>query len=242
MRHEWVVRFDYGKVRPWVTRRTATMDGRREAIVAIAGPDKLVLSGPRLPKRHDGRHVGQLRGRGGRRAHLRHHLGPLVARRTRAGRPRPARSSGPAARRSAGAMCAAPTSRTASCRTQPADPAAAHPRGDRRDRGGPHHVVARGLRWRAQLGLPLHLAARRRAHHRDPADGRLHRRGPSCGAPGCCAPSPGIPRTCRSCTPSTVPAGCPSASSTTCRATSGPHPCGSATARSTSARPTCSAR
>ena len=41
----------------------------------------------------------------------------------------------------------------------------------------------------------------------------------ACGAAGCCAPSPATPRTCRSCTPWTAPASCPSASSTTCPAT-----------------------
>ncbi|MGI8646450.1 MAG: glycoside hydrolase family 15 protein [Nocardioides sp.] len=56
MRHEWVVRFDYGKVRPWVRRRR---DGAEEAIVAVAGPDKLVLRGPRLPRAVDGRHADE---------------------------------------------------------------------------------------------------------------------------------------------------------------------------------------
>ena len=44
----WVVRLDYGEVRPWVRRR-----GRRgeELIVAIAGPDKLVLRGPGCRRR-----------------------------------------------------------------------------------------------------------------------------------------------------------------------------------------------
>ncbi|WP_067432161.1 glycoside hydrolase family 15 protein [Nocardioides jensenii] len=53
LRHEWVVRTDYGKVRPWVRR--AKLDGI-EVIVAIAGPDKLVLRGPRLPHASDHRH------------------------------------------------------------------------------------------------------------------------------------------------------------------------------------------
>ena len=55
--------------------------------------------------------------------------------------------------------------------------AAADPRGDRRDRRRPDHLAARGLRRRAQLGLPLLLAARRRAHPRVAARGRLHRGG-----------------------------------------------------------------
>ncbi len=55
MRHEWVVRFSYGKIRPWVTRRDDE-EGRR-IISATAGPDMLVLRGDRLPKASDGRHV-----------------------------------------------------------------------------------------------------------------------------------------------------------------------------------------
>ncbi|HEV7194562.1 MAG TPA: glycoside hydrolase family 15 protein [Pedococcus sp.] len=55
MRHEWVVRFDYGKVRPWVTRGTGhRLDG--DVIRAVAGPEMLVLRGTRLPRAHDGRH------------------------------------------------------------------------------------------------------------------------------------------------------------------------------------------
>ena len=53
VRHDWVVRTDYGKVRPWVTRDTAHGN---EVVVAIAGPDKFVLRGPRLPRGHEGHH------------------------------------------------------------------------------------------------------------------------------------------------------------------------------------------
>jgi GH15 family glucan-1,4-alpha-glucosidase len=45
-RHEWVVRLDYGRIAPWVRRRDI---GGVEVITAVAGPDKLVLRGPRLP-------------------------------------------------------------------------------------------------------------------------------------------------------------------------------------------------
>jgi GH15 family glucan-1,4-alpha-glucosidase len=55
MKHEWVVRFDYGKVKPWVTRRPDA-DGR-EVVSAIAGPDMVVLRGSRLPKAVDGKHA-----------------------------------------------------------------------------------------------------------------------------------------------------------------------------------------
>jgi GH15 family glucan-1,4-alpha-glucosidase len=53
MRHEWVVRTDYGEVHPWVRRRRV---GDETVIVSIAGPDQLVLRGPRLPHRADHRH------------------------------------------------------------------------------------------------------------------------------------------------------------------------------------------
>jgi len=57
LRHEWVVRFGYGKIKPWVTRGKDSDD--RPIITAIAGPDKLVLRGTRLPKARDGSHVDE---------------------------------------------------------------------------------------------------------------------------------------------------------------------------------------
>ncbi|MGI8433679.1 MAG: glycoside hydrolase family 15 protein [Nocardioidaceae bacterium] len=57
MRHEWVVRFGYGKVRPWVTR--GSDPNAVPCISAIAGPDMLVLRGARLPKAVDGTHVDE---------------------------------------------------------------------------------------------------------------------------------------------------------------------------------------
>ncbi|QIK76240.1 glycoside hydrolase family 15 protein [Nocardioides piscis] len=56
VRHEWVVRFDYGSHRPWVSRRQV---GGQEVIVATAGPDKLMLRGPRLPRAVDGHHADE---------------------------------------------------------------------------------------------------------------------------------------------------------------------------------------
>ena len=53
VRHSWVVRFDYGLIRPWVHRES--VDGRT-MLVAVAGPDKLVLTGPRIPPAVDGHH------------------------------------------------------------------------------------------------------------------------------------------------------------------------------------------
>ena len=49
LRHEWVVRFGYGEIVPWVHRERDAASGE-EVLVAVAGPDKLVLRGPRLPR------------------------------------------------------------------------------------------------------------------------------------------------------------------------------------------------
>ncbi len=56
VRHDWRVRTDYGRVRPWVSREQAHDE---DVVVAVAGPDKLVLRGPRLPRGHDGHHVDE---------------------------------------------------------------------------------------------------------------------------------------------------------------------------------------
>ncbi len=53
MLHCWLVRFDYGLIRPWVHRGEVA---GRASIIATAGPDKLILTGPRLPPAVDGRH------------------------------------------------------------------------------------------------------------------------------------------------------------------------------------------
>ncbi len=55
MEHEWVVRFGYGKVVPWVSRQ-ADPHGDGTIITAVAGPDMLVLRGDRLPRAKGGRH------------------------------------------------------------------------------------------------------------------------------------------------------------------------------------------
>ncbi|MBZ5740370.1 glycoside hydrolase family 15 protein [Nocardioides mangrovi] len=56
MRHEWVVRLDYGAIVPWVRRQTLHGEA---VITAIGGPDRLVLRGPRLPRPSDHRHVDE---------------------------------------------------------------------------------------------------------------------------------------------------------------------------------------
>ena len=119
----------------------------------------------------------RLRGRRRRVAHLLDHLGAVPSRPPRMDGLRAShRGHDQGGRRVGGAV---PGRRTA-CRGRTslaAHPAAAHPRGDGRDRRRADDLAARGLRRRTQLGLPLLLAARRRAHPRVAGRRRLHRRG-----------------------------------------------------------------
>ncbi|QFQ30103.1 glycoside hydrolase family 15 protein [Janibacter melonis] len=62
MEHEWVVRFAYGKVTPWVTHTTHHGD---DLLTAIAGPDMLVLRGSRLPHPDDHHHRDRFEVRAG---------------------------------------------------------------------------------------------------------------------------------------------------------------------------------
>ena len=55
MRHEWVVRFGYGAVCPWV-HRIVDQHGH-PALHAVAGPDMVVLRGTRLPTAAGRRHT-----------------------------------------------------------------------------------------------------------------------------------------------------------------------------------------
>src|SRR5688572_14326265 len=64
VQHEWAVRMDYGETHPWVRRRR--IDGE-EVITAVAGPDQLVLRGPRLPKASGRRHTDEFEVREGDR-------------------------------------------------------------------------------------------------------------------------------------------------------------------------------
>lgn len=66
MRHEWIVRFGYGKTVPWVTRvPDASSHGADEALQAIAGPDRVTLRGPRLPTAADSFHTDEFDVRAG---------------------------------------------------------------------------------------------------------------------------------------------------------------------------------
>lgn len=56
MRQELVVRFGYGEVLPWVRR---THENGGPGILAMAGPDALLLRGTHLPHAADHRHAGE---------------------------------------------------------------------------------------------------------------------------------------------------------------------------------------
>ena len=89
----------------------------------------------------------------------------------------------------------------------------------RRHRGRADHLAARGHRRRAELGLPLLLAARRHDHAGGAAAHRLYRRGRGLAASGSGARSPATRATCRSCTGWPASAGSPSGRPTGCPAT-----------------------
>ncbi|NYF99623.1 glycoside hydrolase family 15 protein [Janibacter cremeus] len=55
MEHEWIVRTNYGLIRPWVAH-SAGHERDEDVITAIAGNDMLVLRGSRLPHADHGHH------------------------------------------------------------------------------------------------------------------------------------------------------------------------------------------
>ncbi len=60
MEHEWIVRLGYGKTVPWLRHEPDPSDhGGDAALVAVAGPDMLILRGPRLPHPDNARHVDE---------------------------------------------------------------------------------------------------------------------------------------------------------------------------------------
>ena len=150
-------------------RRAGHHRDRRPGHAGAPGPAAPV--GRRRPSR------GRVRRERGPRADVRDHVDPVVRRRPGPGRHRRPDRVLPAGRGRVDLRRA--HGHPARRRRAPlaADPAAAHPRADRRHRRGADDLPAGGLRRRAQLGLPLLLAARRRAHPPGPARRRLHRRG-----------------------------------------------------------------
>ncbi len=59
VQHEWVVRFGYGAIEPWVSR--VRDDAGDKCIRAVAGPDSLLLRGDRLPSARNRRHADEFR-------------------------------------------------------------------------------------------------------------------------------------------------------------------------------------
>ena len=172
MRHEWVVRMDYGAIRPWVRRRDIRGE---EVITAVAGPDKLVLRGPRLPVADENRHLDEFVVEAGDVLTFSMTWIPSYER------------TPPSADPPIEQTIADESAWAARCHDD-----VPHADVVRRSlltlrlmtheqTGGivaaPDHLAARGLRRRAQLGLPLLLAARRRPDHRVAHRRRLHRRG-----------------------------------------------------------------
>ena len=117
-------------------------------------------------------------------------------------------------------------------------------RADRRDRRRADHVAARGDRRRPQLGLPLHVGARRELHDRRARRERLRLRGVPVLRLLRATPRPAAwpaVRACRSCTASGASASSPSTSSTPWPGTAAADRCASATARGTRPSSTCTA-
>ncbi|MFJ7749752.1 glycoside hydrolase family 15 protein [Arthrobacter sp. NPDC097144] len=67
MRQELEVRFNYGTVLPWMRRDP---DPHGERLLAVAGPNALVLRGDNLPRAEDHKHVGRFTVRAGERVDM----------------------------------------------------------------------------------------------------------------------------------------------------------------------------
>ncbi len=143
MRHSWIVRFDYGRIRPWVHREE--VEGH-EALVAVAGPDKLVLSGPRIPPAVDGHHEETFEVRAGETLDFVLTWVPSYRGAARAPRRRHAPRVHP--RGAAGLGRRLRVRRAVAPRggAQPGHPARPHARGHRRHRRRTDHLAAGGLR------------------------------------------------------------------------------------------------
>jgi len=160
MRTELVMRFDYG-----FDCSLGATHRRKKTIVAIAGPDGLVLRTPVLLDPEAMTHTAEFTVHKGNRVPFRAHLVPVG--RAGAGNrwmqrrrsPRPSRSG------STGWPTAAMTAPYKPRGAPVIDRAeGAHVRANRCDRGRTDDVVAGADRRSAQLGLPLLMAARRNVH------------------------------------------------------------------------------
>ena len=194
MRMDLVIRFGYGSIVPWV--RAA--DGLS---CAVAGPDALSLWTPVDTRGEDMTTVAEFTVSATEHMSLRPHLVSLP----RGCRRAPSTPATPSTTPRAGGRTGPSLSTFEGPVARRRDALAHHPEGAHlpahgRDRRRGDDVAARDPRRRAQLGLPVLLAARRHAHARRRSCGAATTKRPWPGATGCCGPWPATPPSCRSCT------------------------------------------
>ncbi len=161
-------RFDYGKLIP----ATGRID---QGMFAVAGPDAVCLRTPVEIGADGGRHgIGGVHGR--RRANASRFTSPGIPRTPRARAGRPVEHGGADGIVVAGVVGAlhvrGPAPRGGAEITHHAE--GAHVLADGRDRRRADDVAAGGDRRRAELGLPILLAARRLVHARPAGAVRVH--------------------------------------------------------------------
>ena len=162
-RSELTIRFDYGRIVPWVRKRTHEENTR----VALAGPGRALFPHTRGDARRGHAHALGVRGRRGRARPVRAHVVPVARGRSR-GRSIPSRRSPtPRAPGASGARSAEidlPPEWAAVVRRSLIVLKALTYRADGRNRRRRDDVAAGMDRLRSELGLPLLLAPRRDAH------------------------------------------------------------------------------
>jgi hypothetical protein len=204
--HDLRLRFDYARATPWLRRVDDTADGR-PALLCIGGPDALLFTGPLLTHGRPAPEGEDLEDDEGARARRLTGTIELTAGETASWDltwfpawketpepPDPDEALGQTVDywRDWASRDGADRSR----RRRPAVPA--RPAGPdaprhRRHRRGGHRVAPGRVRRQPELGLPLHLAARRRADHRGDGRPTASPGGLFTGGTGCCAPSRGTP-------------------------------------------------
>ena len=168
---ELVLRFDYGA-------SSRGCGGSTTMLIAIAGPNAVRIDTPVELRGVDLKTVGDVHGRGGRPRAVRPHVVPLAPAGPGAGRRRRTRSSARRRTGSSGPAAAATTARGGAGRQLDLHAQGPHLRADRGHRRGADHLAAGVDRRRAELGLPVLLAAGRDAHDRRARRRGLSRRGP----------------------------------------------------------------
>ncbi len=223
-------------------RRRAVGASPGRQLAAVAGPGRRLARVRRRAPRPRLRVLRRLHGRGRRARLVRPDLAPVAPAPARTRSTRWRRSTTPSASGSRGPTVhvrrAVPRGRPALAdHAQGADV-----RADRRHRRGRDDLAAGGARRRAQLGLPLLLAARRDVHPSGAGPDRLHRRGGRVAGVAAARdrrqPGPAADHVRRR----RRAAASRSASCRGCPGYEGSRRSGSATARSTSCSSTCTAR